>query len=99
MPTETASLEVGGVVFRKCGKFLQVLVKCSLIFILSLEVWSIVLRAGAQPAGEMVFRWDGLNAEINGELIDWQSQLENGAPSGQYQIEVTTRVDGTENTD
>ncbi|ACR14597.1 flagellar hook assembly protein FlgD [Teredinibacter turnerae] len=49
---------------------------------------------GSQPAGEMVVRWDGLNAEVNGELLDWQSSAEEGVPPGLYRFEVTAQLDG-----
>jgi len=49
---------------------------------------------GVQPQGELVLRWDGQYAELNGELLDWQSRKEGGLPPGDYRFEVTTRVDG-----
>lgn len=49
---------------------------------------------GGQPAGEMVMRWDGMNMEVNGDLLDWASSQENGAPAGNYRIEVTADIDG-----
>lgn len=49
---------------------------------------------GEQPAGELVMRWDGLNAEVNGDLIDWASSHENGVGSGIYKFEVTASIDG-----
>ncbi len=49
---------------------------------------------GFQSKGEMVFRWDGMYMEVNGELTDWQSQLPSGAASGQYKFEVTASIDG-----
>lgn len=54
------------------------------------------ISAGVQPAGEMAIRWDGLNFEVNGDLLDWQSSQENGAPPGVYRFEVTTASDGEE---
>lgn len=51
---------------------------------------------GAQQAGELVFRWDGFNTEVNGELLDWQTSLEEGAPAGTYRFEVSTEIDGQE---
>lgn len=41
---------------------------------------------GDQPAGEMVFRWDGQNVEVNGKLLDWYS--EEPLPPGDYRFEV-----------
>ncbi len=52
------------------------------------------VSAGVQPPGELVMRWDGMNMEVNGELLDWRSSNENGAPSGNYRFEVTTSIDG-----
>ncbi|MFT5084737.1 MAG: flagellar basal-body rod modification protein FlgD [Lentisphaeria bacterium] len=54
------------------------------------------IHLGVQPAGELVIRWDGLNAEVNGELIDWKSSSEAGAPTGTYRFEVFTEQDGKE---
>jgi len=51
------------------------------------------IPVGAQPAGEMVFRWDGSYAEVNGELIDWQTSQEEVA-SGEYSFVVTASLDG-----
>lgn len=49
---------------------------------------------GVQPAGELVFRWDGMNAEVNGDLTDWTSSHPDGVASGVYRFEVTTSLDG-----
>lgn len=54
------------------------------------------LAIGSQAPGEMVMRWDGLSAEVNGELLDWESSVEDGLPPGNYTFEVTAEVDGTE---
>lgn len=51
---------------------------------------------GMRPEGEIVMRWDGRSAEINGELLDWSSRLPEGAPSGVYRIEALTRLEGEE---
>lgn len=48
---------------------------------------------GAQSAGDLVFRWDGAYAEVNGELIDWQSS-QSDVESGEYSFVVTARLDG-----
>ncbi len=53
------------------------------------------ISLGAQPAGELVMRWDGMNMEANGELIDWQSSQENGVPAGNYRFEVSAELDGS----
>lgn len=52
------------------------------------------IALGTQPQGEMILRVDGLNAELNGELLDWQSSSENGLPPGRYRFEVISNVDG-----
>ncbi len=49
---------------------------------------------GQQPSGELVFRWDGMNIEVNGDILDWQSSQENGAMPGMYRFEVMSSVDG-----
>ena len=57
---------------------------------------------GLQTAGEKVMRWDGLNVEINGEIVDWtegipEEDLPEPLPPGKYRFEVNAMVDG-ENT-
>lgn len=47
---------------------------------------------GDQPAGEMVFRWDGQNMEVNGKLLDWYS--EKPLPPGDYRFEVMGNQNG-----
>ena len=49
---------------------------------------------GLQQKGELVFRWDGMFMEVNGELIDWQSAAEDGQAPGKYRFEVTATVEG-----
>lgn len=49
---------------------------------------------GAQPRGEMVLRWNGQYAELNGRALDWQSSQEGGAPTGIYRFEITASIDG-----
>ena len=49
---------------------------------------------GSQTEGEVLFRWDGMNFEVNGELLDWKSQVEDGRPAGEYKFEVTAAQDG-----
>lgn len=48
---------------------------------------------GEIPKGEMVFRWDGQNMEVNGELLDWEAG-ESAAEVGQYRFEVTADQNG-----
>ncbi|WP_075185560.1 flagellar hook assembly protein FlgD [Teredinibacter haidensis] len=52
------------------------------------------ISLGVQPPGELVLRWDGQNAEVNGELLDWQSSQENGVEAGLYRFEVMTQANG-----
>ncbi len=47
---------------------------------------------GDQPAGEMVFRWDGQNIEVNGQLLDWYR--EEPLPPGDYRFEVMGNQNG-----
>lgn len=49
---------------------------------------------GSQSAGEMVFRWDGMHMELNGDMMDWTSSQTDGAPAGIYRFEVTGSIDG-----
>ncbi len=51
---------------------------------------------GAQPAGELALRWDGIQVEANGNLLDWQSSQENGMPAGTYRFEVLSQQNGEE---
>lgn len=48
---------------------------------------------GEAPRGETVFRWDGQNIEINGELLDWEAG-DNAATAGEYRFEVTADQNG-----
>lgn len=52
-----------------------------------------VIPVGEQAAGEMVFRWDGSYAEVNGELLDWQSSQDE-VSSGEYTFVVTAEFNG-----
>jgi flagellar basal-body rod modification protein FlgD len=47
---------------------------------------------GDQPRGEMVFRWDGQNMEVNGKLLKWRA--EQPAPMGDYRFEVMGNQNG-----
>ncbi|HSX50369.1 MAG TPA: flagellar hook assembly protein FlgD [Cellvibrio sp.] len=51
------------------------------------------IPVGSVPAGETVFRWDGQNIEVNGELLDWDAG-ENGATAGEYRFEITATQNG-----
>jgi flagellar basal-body rod modification protein FlgD len=48
---------------------------------------------GTAARGETVFRWDGQNIEVNGELLDWDAG-ENAAPAGEYRFEVIATQNG-----
>ena len=51
------------------------------------------IPVGEVPRGEMVFRWDGQNMEINGDLLDWEAG-DDAAAAGEYRFEVTADQDG-----
>jgi len=44
----------------------------------------------------LVLRWDGLAAELDGELMEWRSLNEEGLSPGNYTFEVSGRIDGEE---
>jgi flagellar basal-body rod modification protein FlgD len=46
------------------------------------------------PAGEAVFRWDGQNLEVNGELLDWEADEDSVAAAGKYRFEITATQNG-----
>jgi len=52
------------------------------------------IPVGDALAGELVFRWDGMNAEVNGEILDWQSQQDGGQGAGMYSFKAVSKVDG-----
>jgi len=52
------------------------------------------IPVGEASAGELVFRWDGMNAEVNGEMMDWQSSKEGGHPAGLYSFDVMSTQAG-----
>lgn len=51
------------------------------------------IPVGEVPRGEAVFRWDGQNLEVNGELLDWEAG-ENAAAAGKYRFEITATQNG-----
>jgi flagellar basal-body rod modification protein FlgD len=51
------------------------------------------IPVGKVPAGEAVFRWDGQNLEVNGELLDWEAG-EDAAAAGEYRFEITAGQNG-----
>lgn len=95
VPTSTTQLELGGVVSASVDV-------PNSVSNVNLKIYNdggeLVddIALGAQQAGEMVFRWDGMNTEVNGELLDWKSSLENGAAPGNYRFELSSSVDGQE---
>ncbi|MBX2858018.1 MAG: flagellar hook assembly protein FlgD [Cellvibrionaceae bacterium] len=93
VPTDTALLEEGDVVSASVD--IPAGVGNVSVSIYS-QSGSLVeqLDLGTQSAGEMVLRWDGLQAELNGEILDWQSSHEEGLPPGVYRFEVSANVDG-----
>ncbi len=52
------------------------------------------IDVGSAPAGDLALRWNGKHAEVNGELLDWQSSHANGLGAGNYKFTVTSSVDG-----
>jgi len=52
------------------------------------------IALGTMPEGEMIVRLDGMNAELNGNMLDWRSSQENGLNTGTYSFEVVASVDG-----
>ncbi|WP_096084592.1 flagellar hook assembly protein FlgD [Agaribacterium haliotis] len=51
---------------------------------------------GAQRQGSVLLRWDGMNAELNGQLLDWKSSHDEGLPPANYRFELSARIDGEE---
>ncbi len=51
------------------------------------------IPVGKVAQGEMVFRWDGQNLEVNGELLDWEAGDE-AAAAGEYKFEITADQNG-----
>lgn len=52
------------------------------------------IPVGEVPKGDMVFRWDGQNIEINGELLDWEAGEDAAAAAGEYKFEITADQNG-----
>jgi flagellar basal-body rod modification protein FlgD len=52
------------------------------------------INIGIAEEGDMALRWNGQYAEVNGELLDWQSSHEGGLPPGIYTIKATSSVAG-----
>lgn len=52
------------------------------------------IPVGEVPKGEMVFRWDGQNIEVNGQLLDWEASEDSAAAAGEYKFEITADQNG-----
>lgn len=95
VPTDTTALEAGGVV-----NLSATLPASSSDVSVSIynEGGALVeqIPLGAQQAGDLVLRWDGLAAELDGELMEWRSLNEEGLSPGNYTFEVSGRIDGEE---
>ena len=51
---------------------------------------------GFRPSGPVNFRWDGLNFEVDGELVPTTSGRAERLPPGQYTFDITATQDGKE---
>lgn len=49
---------------------------------------------GSQPEGEMVLRWNGQFAELDGKMLDWASSHPEGLPPGNYRFDVNATLEG-----
>lgn len=49
---------------------------------------------GPMPAGEVVFRWDGQNFELNGQAVSWPDQRDTKAPMGNYRFDAYAELAG-----
>lgn len=93
VPADTTILEPGGVVTASVD------VPASTSD-LSVDIYnasgSLVdqIPIGDRPQGEMILRWDGQYAEVNGESFDWQSSQPEGLPAGEYRFEISASLDG-----
>ena len=52
------------------------------------------IPVGEVPKGEMVFRWDGQNMEVNGKLLDWEADEDEAVAAGEYKFEITADQNG-----
>ncbi len=52
------------------------------------------INVGAQPAGDMVFRWDGANFEVNGNVVKYAKEGQLLPPNGKYRIAAEAKIDG-----
>lgn len=91
VPTDQALLDMGGAVTA----LMEVPASTSEVNInIYNEAGALVdqINAGPSEAGEMVVRWNGQQVEVNGKLLDWQSQHEGGLPPGSYRFGVTASM-------
>ncbi len=93
VPAQTTQLEPGGVVTASVDIPMS---SPEIKVFIRTEQGDLVdqIIAGPVEAGEAVVRWDGKNAELNGDRLDWQSSHEEGVGPGTYQIEIASNVDG-----
>lgn len=49
---------------------------------------------GAHPPGEMNFRWNGSQMEVNGKVLNWTSSNPDGLPAGEYSFDVQAMQGG-----
>lgn len=95
VPTDTTRLDMGGIVSMSS----DIPASSSEV---NLNIYSESgalideIPLGAHPAGELILRWDGRGAELNGEPLPWLSSNPEGQPPGTYKFELTARIDGEE---
>lgn len=93
VPSDTTVLDLGGVVSAS----VELPASTGRVQVnIYNEAGALVDKAelGSQSAGEMVLRWDGMHMEVDGELLDWASQHEEGVAAGTYRIEILGDIDG-----
>lgn len=95
VPASQTQLELGGVVSASVD-IPQAVAEVSIDIYTEDGALVDQINLGPQSAGEMVFRWDGLNAEVNGELLEWESSHEEGVAPGNYRFDVSTNIDNKE---
>jgi flagellar basal-body rod modification protein FlgD len=49
---------------------------------------------GQAAEGDLAFRWNGAQMEVNGKLIKWQSQQTDGIAAGQYKFKAISTQGG-----
>jgi flagellar basal-body rod modification protein FlgD len=52
------------------------------------------IPVGSAPAGDVMFRWNGSQVEINGKLLNWKSRQPEGVSAGQYKFKAVSTQDG-----